>query len=68
MIISNSTPKVDAFLAFVWLLLDEVLADERLVLDENDDPRDMIELGLCTTFVLSLIVEENELRSFGANK
>lgn len=64
---SSSTPKGTVFLVLLGLLLlDEVLADERLVLDENDEPREMIELGRCNTFVLSAIDDENELRSFGA--
>lgn len=69
---SNSTFSAVVFLAFAWLLLplplplDAVLADERLVLDENDDPSEMIEFGRCTIFVFSEIVVENELRSFGA--
>lgn len=65
---SSSTPNGTAFLLLVLLLLDDVLADEWLVLDENDEPSDMIELGRCTTFVLSAIDDENELRSFGAVK
>lgn len=54
------------FLVFVLLLLDEVLPDERLVLEENDEPSEMNELGRCTAFELSAMVVENELRSFGA--
>lgn len=66
LIMSNSTPNVDGFLVFVLLPLDEVLADERLVLDEKDDPSDIIEFGRCTSFVLSDTIEQNELRSLGA--
>lgn len=52
---------------FVLLLLDEVLPDERLVLDENDEPSEMNEFGRCTAaFEPSAMVVENELRSFGA--
>lgn len=52
---------------FALLLLDEVLPDERLVLDENDEPREMNEFGRCTAaFEPSAMVVENELRSFGA--
>lgn len=54
------------FLVFGLLPLDDVLPDERLVLDENDDPSEIIEFGRCTTFVFSDIVVENEVRSFGA--
>lgn len=69
---SNSTLRAAVFLVFglLWLPLDElvlpVLPDERLVLDENDEPSEIMEFGRCTTFVLSEIVVENELRSFGA--
>lgn len=69
---SNSTLRAAVFLVFglLWLPLDElvlpVLPDERLVLDENDEPSEIIEFGRCTAFVLSEIVVENELRSFGA--
>lgn len=63
---SSSLPEGIVFLALGLLLLDEVLTDERLVLDENDEPSEMIELGRCTTFVLSAADEENEQRSFGA--
>lgn len=60
---------VAVFRVFVLLLLDEVLPDERLVLDENDDPSEMNEFGRCTAaFELSAMVVENELRSFGAVK
>lgn len=61
-------PKGAVFLELGLLLLDEVLADERLVLDENDEPNEMIEFGRCNTFVLSAIDDENELRSLGATK
>lgn len=64
---SNSTHNVDGFLVFGLLPLDEVLADERLVLDEKDEPSEIIEFGRCTTFVFSDTVDENELRSLGAN-
>lgn len=69
---SNSTLRAAVFLVFglLWLPLDElvlpVLPDERLVLDENDEPSEIMEFGRCTTFVLSEIVVENELRSLGA--
>lgn len=72
LIMSNSTLRAAVFLVFglLWLPLDElvlpVLPDERLVLDENDEPSEIMEFGRCTTFVLSEIVVENELRSFGA--
>lgn len=67
MIISNSMLNVAAFRAFVLLLLDEVLPDERLVLDENDEPSEMNEFGRCTAaFELSAAVVENELRNLGA--
>lgn len=63
---SSSTPNGPAFLAFGLLPLDDVLPDERLVLDENDEPSEMIEFGRCKTFALSADDDENELRSFGA--
>lgn len=65
---SSSMPKGFVFLELGLLLLDEVLADERLVLDENDEPSEMMEFGRCKTFVLSPIDDENELRSLGAAK
>lgn len=57
---------VAVFLVFALLLQDEVLPDERLVLDENDEPSEINELGRCTAFELSAMFVENELRSFGA--
>lgn len=66
MIISNSMLNV-AVRVFVLLLLDEVLPDERLVLDENDEPSEMNEFGRCIAALEpSAMVVENELRSFGA--
>lgn len=36
------------------LLLDVVLADERLVLDDIDEPSDIVDFGLCTSVEVSL--------------
>lgn len=54
-------------LLLLLLVLDDVLPDERLVLDENDEPSEMNEFGRCTAALEpSPMVVENELRSFGA--
>lgn len=54
------------FRALAVLLLDDVLAEERLVLDENDDPSEIMEFGRCICFAFSANDDEKELRSFGA--
>lgn len=59
-------PILVVILALGLLPLDVVLADERLVLDENDEPSEIIELGRCTNFVFPTMDEVEELRSFGA--
>lgn len=58
------------FLIFDVLLLEAVLVlvEDRLVPDENDEPRDIIELGRCADLIISGVAPENELRNFGAIK
>lgn len=55
-------------LVFDPLLLEAVLVliDERLVPDENDEPRDIMELGRWQTLLPSSIVPDTEFRNLGA--
>lgn len=67
-IISNSVCNAAVWRELEVLLLDVVLADERLVPDENDEPSDIIESGLWITFAFSGNDPENEFLNFGAIK
>lgn len=65
---SNSTPNAFTWRTLELLLLDDVLVlmDERLVPDENDDPREMIDVGRWMTFRCSVEMPDTEWRNFGA--
>lgn len=54
LIISSSISRLLCPLEFEMLLLDVVLADERLVLDDIDEPSDIVDFGLCTSVEVSL--------------
>lgn len=54
LIISSSISRLLCPFVFEMLLLDVVLADERLVLDEIDEPSDMVDFGLCISAEVSL--------------
>lgn len=59
---SNSTPNAFTWRTLELLLLDDVLVlmDERLVPDENDDPREMIDVGRWMTFRCSVEMPDTE--------
>lgn len=65
-IIFSSLFSVTVFLALEMLLFDDVLRDEWLVPDENEDPKDITELGRCISVAFSFNGIEHVLRNFGA--